>query len=667
MKTLCLNMIVKNESKIITRALESVKDHIDYYVISDTGSTDNTKELITEYFKTHNIKGEIHDHKWKNFCHNRTLALKAAQGKTDYILLMDADMIFKVKDKNFKEHLSNDVNLLLQGQSFVYYNIRIIISTLNCEYKGVTHEYLDIMENNYKRGNFDEVYFHDYGDGGNRHEKYTRDIKLLTDGLKEEPNNERYMFYLAQSYKDTQQFENAIQWYMKRIERKGWIEEVWYSYYMIGKCFELLGNSYCAMYYFLQAYDYYPERAESLYDVIKHYREKENYRLARMYLETAKLVKFPEHSTLFIESSIYNYKFAYEESIIGFYENKNLDGYLASDYIKLKKNLNVDHHLYELTKANTFFYIKPLSDYLKYSFDITEIKLKNPVHKHYVCNTSIINDIDKYILNVREVSYYFNIETNRYHYDKTIDTYNHLINIDEITDNEMESNVITEKSNIIQYYENDVTGFEDMRLIKHNGELWSVCTCRKTNPTGMNEIVICKIDNNTITKVLRLKGFEEGRCEKNWVPFIHEDSICILYMSDPMTVIRPNLETGEYEILCRKESNYFNYSDFRGGSQLIPYKNGYLYIIHEVIFRNSRRYYFHRFVYIENFEVVEFSPMFYLVNKTIEFVAGLCYSKDKQNIIITLGLEDKKAYIYTMSVNDIDGLLCMKNKLSYYK
>ena len=59
MPTLCLNSIVKNESKIITRMLSSVVDIIDTYCICDTGSTDNTIEIITEFFDSRNIKGKI--------------------------------------------------------------------------------------------------------------------------------------------------------------------------------------------------------------------------------------------------------------------------------------------------------------------------------------------------------------------------------------------------------------------------------------------------------------------------------------------------------------------------------------------------------------------------------------------------------------------------------
>ena len=39
-------MIVKNESRVILRLLESVRLIVDSYCICDTGSTDNTIEII---------------------------------------------------------------------------------------------------------------------------------------------------------------------------------------------------------------------------------------------------------------------------------------------------------------------------------------------------------------------------------------------------------------------------------------------------------------------------------------------------------------------------------------------------------------------------------------------------------------------------------------------
>ena len=51
-KTICLNMIVKNESHIIEETLKNICQYVplDYWVISDTGSSDNTKEIIENFF-----------------------------------------------------------------------------------------------------------------------------------------------------------------------------------------------------------------------------------------------------------------------------------------------------------------------------------------------------------------------------------------------------------------------------------------------------------------------------------------------------------------------------------------------------------------------------------------------------------------------------------------
>ena len=43
-----LNMIVKNEEKVIERLLRTVSPLVDWYTIVDTGSTDKTKEIITK-------------------------------------------------------------------------------------------------------------------------------------------------------------------------------------------------------------------------------------------------------------------------------------------------------------------------------------------------------------------------------------------------------------------------------------------------------------------------------------------------------------------------------------------------------------------------------------------------------------------------------------------
>ena len=122
MSTICLNMILKNESKIITRLLKSVLPIIDSYCICDTGSTDNTIELIESFFADKNIKGKIVNEPFRDFGYNRTFALKQCLGmpNADYLLLMDADMVFLFDPSFdislFKENLKQkDAYYIFQG------------------------------------------------------------------------------------------------------------------------------------------------------------------------------------------------------------------------------------------------------------------------------------------------------------------------------------------------------------------------------------------------------------------------------------------------------------------------------------------------------------------------------------------------------------------------
>ena len=90
---LCLNMIVKDEAHIIEERLTSrlSKIKFDYYVICDTGASDNTKEIMKNTFDKFHLQGEFYDHTWSDFGTNRTLALQAAFGKSEYLLIFDAD------------------------------------------------------------------------------------------------------------------------------------------------------------------------------------------------------------------------------------------------------------------------------------------------------------------------------------------------------------------------------------------------------------------------------------------------------------------------------------------------------------------------------------------------------------------------------------------------
>ena len=122
MPKICLNMIVKNESKIITRFFDSVLPFIDGYCICDTGSSDDTKEVIRTYFKEKELPGKVVEKEFVDFSTNRNFALHACHTMKDmdYVLLLDADMklIFDNIDINqFKTTMDKDAYFLFQGST----------------------------------------------------------------------------------------------------------------------------------------------------------------------------------------------------------------------------------------------------------------------------------------------------------------------------------------------------------------------------------------------------------------------------------------------------------------------------------------------------------------------------------------------------------------------
>ena len=196
--TLCLNMIVKNESKIITRLLESVVPWIDCYCICDTGSTDNTMEMIQTFFEKRQIPGRICQEPFRDFGYNRSFALKECDKMgAQYALLLDADMIFWVNPATFptKEDFHRilakyEAMCILQGSDqFHYKNLRIVKCGIGASYWGVTHEYVQLPTNVDGSSIFEkkDVFIVDVGDGGAKADKFERDIRLLKQGLLDFP------------------------------------------------------------------------------------------------------------------------------------------------------------------------------------------------------------------------------------------------------------------------------------------------------------------------------------------------------------------------------------------------------------------------------------------------------------------------------------------------
>ena len=155
---------------------------------------------------------------FEDFGVTRSYALKQCENEpdSDYILLLDADMKLEFSsnfDKNeFKRSLNKELYFILQGNdNFQWNNARIAKNNIGFYYSCPTHEYIDLPRE-YTKDNINKetLFIRDIGDGGCKDDKYERDIRLLENGLKHEPDNCRYLFYIANSYKDIRKYDKSL-------------------------------------------------------------------------------------------------------------------------------------------------------------------------------------------------------------------------------------------------------------------------------------------------------------------------------------------------------------------------------------------------------------------------------------------------------------------------
>ena len=306
--TICLNMIVKNEAHVIKRCLESVIPHIDTWIISDTGSTDGTQDLIRTIMK--DLPGELMEREWKDFGHNRDQVLQHSKGKADYILTIDADEWLECDEGFDFKNLTADAYYIMKSQPAQSYWVNNIVrNDMGWHWHGVLHEYLE-CENASSCEELNGIVIQARQEGARAYDPqtYRKDAAILTRALADEPENTRYQFYLAQSWRDADEDELAIIHYKQRTEMGGWREEVFCSKYQIALAMERLKKDWneCLAAY-LDAWNHTPERAEPLYQIGTYYMQQQNWPLAWLFLKQASDLPSPEHLLLFMEKDIYQY------------------------------------------------------------------------------------------------------------------------------------------------------------------------------------------------------------------------------------------------------------------------------------------------------------------------------------------------------------------------
>jgi glycosyltransferase involved in cell wall biosynthesis len=631
---LCLNMIVKNESKIIKRLLDSVAPIIDSFCICDTGSTDNTIELIRAYGREKNIPGEVFELPFRDFGFNRTKSLERAERWGQYALLLDADMILEISPQFKKQDIVLDHYQVKQKNSVIdYYNTRIVRTDKGVKCVGVTHEYYDLPAG-ISSGQLNTIIIDDIGDGGAKSDKFERDVRLLRRGLIEEPKNVRYHFYLANSYRDLSTMtedkdkskkyaKRAIKWYKKRVELGGWDEELFHSCFEIGNIYMKWGHSDRSIYWWMEAYMHRQTRAESLYEIIKHYRLKDSKyaKIAGMYYDLAKQLSYPYHDALFIRRDVYEHLIDYEYSILAYYLKTPVDYYRYLELLGKTDN-------YSNVISNYKFYVKQMDSVpclMRKEFN-TKATFSIPAHASASASEdtfqpstpSIIPHGNGYLMNQRYVNYY--IQPNgSYVYNPPITTVNRRLKLD--TDlNVIEQLDLDQLPTEYDRY----AGVEDVKIFQHGDQIVYTGTVEDVK-TKKLRVGVGLYPMDSETKMLTptiCASPENNECEKNWCYVADDGVLKIIYKWSPITIgclvgDRLKIDTRNYETPA-----FFKH--LRGSTNGIPYGNEIWFMTHMVEYSTPRVYY-HCIIILDRatLKYKRHSILFKFEKTQIEYCLGL--------------------------------------------
>lgn len=292
-------------------------------------------------------------------------------------------------------------------------------------------------------------------------------------------------------------------------------------------------------------------------------------------------------------------------------------------------------------------------------------------------NPSIVEWEGRLVVNLRHVNYtFYHSEAKLFQHQYGPLTYVHPENdIHLRTDNyylelDKELNVCSFSkvdTSLFDTYEPlwEFVGLEDARLVCWDGKLYMTGVRRDTTTNGQGRMELSEIEVKSygVRERSRVRieppRHPDSYCEKNWMPVLNRPYTYVKW-SNPTELVKVNPLTGESETVF--DGQYIPApTDFRGGSQVIPYADGYIAIIHEVDLFCSEAgrkdaVYRHRFaMWDSGFQLKSYSDAFSIMGGDVEFATGMIMHEG--HFLITFGFQDNAAYILRTPPSVVLGML----------
>ncbi len=469
-----------------------------------------------------------------------------------------------------------------------------------------------------------------------------------------DPTDSRTVYYLAQSYRDAGKREKAADLYRMRTAMGGDEEEVWRSHLERARMLAIECESDFVQQELL-AYSLRPYRAEPLQDLSRYFVQNGKPDVALLFAEKGLTIPKPERELHVVEESVYDYELREDYYVAAFYsQDHRMRGRDVCDSLALDCTVpvSVRHH----ARDNYYWYVDAV-DVLMPSWQSKPLGFDpptgyNPMNPSIARNGADINCV------VRTISYW--VKENGYTTatpDAPIITRNFLLDIDPDTLNDMLVYEIEQPVNWPPPLCDKVLGFEDIRLFAWCGDLWCSSTVCEQNAEGVPMMFLARVEG-TLREWRQLVPEGTRRAEKNWMPVVSGDSLRFVYSCDPTRIVDERGKT----IVDPEPSLAMDH--FRGSTQLVPFGNGWLAVVHCKVFRNNHPCVYHRFVQFDrDFTIIALGPGFKFhtdtkdVREGYQYVAGMCWHPDDRHLLLSYCLDESRALVGKFDAADVVPLM----------
>jgi glycosyltransferase involved in cell wall biosynthesis len=331
-------LMVKNETKCLKTTLDTVAGFADSIVVFDTGSTDNTIQILQDFSKESKIPLRLKEGEFVDFSTSRNVSLDFADtyDDIDYLVLLDCnDQLRGGKELRafcveYYDSISTGFLLSQEwwsGQYDRYYNIRLVKAHKGWRYRGSVHEWMkntgveEGSEPPVQKAPENIILYQDRtNDDDKSGKRFSRDKVLLLEDHRKDPTDARSVFYLAQTCSCLNQDDDSFYYYKLRSTMEGFHEEKFHSYLRAAETSEKLNHDWHdSMALYLKAFEFLP-RVEPLLKICEHYKDR-NWLLAYTFAEMACRLEYPHDATLFVNKIAYDYNRWHLKGLTGFYAN----------------------------------------------------------------------------------------------------------------------------------------------------------------------------------------------------------------------------------------------------------------------------------------------------------------------------------------------------------